>query len=128
MSLSHRVTEILEDLFDKTLNALIVKPISTTNKSSTNLVQVDTTVNGTTILSANANRVQVFIQNQSSQPVLIAFGENPSISNYSLILSGSSGTRVGDGGSYVTDTWKGEIKGIVENGTADITIFEEVVT
>jgi hypothetical protein len=131
MGLSQRVTELLERwLGDGEYLPQIApwfQPIPTTTKSPTVLVPVDTTANGTIIVDANPDRVSVFIQNQSSQPVLINFGDDVTTLKYCTILTGSSGLRIGDGGSYTSNSWKGSIKGLVEAETADVTIFEEVI-
>lgn len=127
MSLSHRVTEILEGVRDLTFSAFRMIPVTTSTKSATNLVTVDDTANGTEIVAANSNRIKLIIQNQDSQPVLLSFGENTSITSYSMVLSGASGVRTGDGGSYTAENWKGQIKGITEANSTVVSIFEEVV-
>ena len=102
-------------------------PIATTTKSATNLITVDDTVNGTEIVASNSSRIKVTLQNQDSQPVLVSFGENTSITSYSITLSGASGVRTGDGGSYIAENWKGQIKGLTEAGSTIVSVFEEVV-
>jgi len=127
MSLSHRVTEILEGVRDLTFKAFKMMPIPTTTKSATNLVTVDDTATGTEIVAANSSRIKLIIQNQDSQPVLLSFGENTSITSYSMVLSGASGVRTGDGGTYTAENWKGQIKGITEANSTVVSIFEEVI-
>ena len=102
-------------------------PVATSSKSATNLITVDTTATGTQIVAANANRIRLIIQNQTSQPVLLSFNENTSITSYSLVLSGTSGTRTGDDGTYTTESWKESIKGLTEANSSVLSIFEEVV-
>lgn len=127
MSLSHRVTEILEGVRDLTFKAFKMMPIPTITKSATNLVTVDDTATGTEIVAANSSRIKLIIQNQDSQPVLLSFGENTSITSYSMVLSGASGVRTGDGGTYTAENWKGQIKGITEANSTVVSIFEEVI-
>lgn len=127
MSLSHRVTELLENAINKIFNAMVTIPVPTTTKSSKILQEVDDTVDGTEIISSNPNRIFIFIQNQSTIPLLVNFEDDVSINNYCMILPGATSVRNGDGGTYTSDTWKGSIKGFVESGTVDVTIFEEVI-
>lgn len=128
MSLSHRVTEILEAVRNITFSAFEMIPVPTTSKSSTNLVTINDTEGGTSIVSANANRVRLIIQNQDSQAVLLSFDEDASVANYSMTLSGTSGVRTGDGGTYATESWKGSINGFTETGSTVLSIFEEVIS
>jgi len=119
MNVSHRNVEILDNFV----------PIS---KNSTNLVTVDTTTGGTTIVDSNQLRVGIIIQNQGTNPVLLSFGEDTSTTNYSLILPGASGVRLGDGGAFSDMDnnwiWKGSIKGIVESGSSIVSILEKTKT
>lgn len=127
MSLSHRVTEVLENVFFSNFNSFRVTNNKTNNKESTNLVTVDTTENGTTIVNANNDRIKILIQNQGIEPVLLSFGENTSITNYSLILAASSSIRIGDGGTYESCSWIDSIKGLTESGSSIVSIYEEVI-
>ena len=128
MSLSHRVTEILEGVRDLTFSAFKMMPIPADTKSATNLVSVDTTVGGTVILAANSNRISARIHNQDSQPVLISYEDTASIAVYSEMLAGASGVRTGDGGFLSYPEWKGQIRGITEAGSTVVSVFEKVVS
>lgn len=126
MCLSNRVTELLENSISKVFNAMKTIEVPTNNHICT-MVNVDDEVGGTLIVSANSNRVKLLVQNQSSQPVLINFSNTVSIGNYCMTLAGGSGSRLGDGGTFESSSWKGKIVGITESGTSTITVFEEVL-
>jgi len=104
-----------------------ISQIPTDEKSITNLVTVDDTAGGTLIVSASNDRIRLIIQNQDTQPVLLSFGEDTSTTSFSLVLSGASGVRTGDGGSFTTEAWKGQLKGLAETGSTIVSVFEEVV-
>lgn len=99
-----------------------------TSKSSTNLVSVDTTVNGVEIASSNINRAKISIQNTGTNAVLLAFDENVSSTNYSIVLAADNGIRLGEGGIFESSSWKGQVKGITEVDTTTVSVFEEVYT
>ena len=98
-----------------------------TGVSSVNLITIDTTENGVEIVGANSNRRNLIIQNQGNSPILLNFSDDVSITNYRMILPAASGIRSGDGGSFVTDIYKGNIKGITEADSSIISVFEEEV-
>ena len=79
----------------------------------------------TTLVSASTARLSLLLQNQGVVPVLIKLSTDVSTANYSFILSAASGVRTGDGGNYVSNTWKGLITGITETGTAVVSVLEE---
>lgn len=102
--------------------------IGTILKNPMNLITIDDTINGTTIVEKNPNRLSVLIHNQGVVPILISFGEeNTSINNYNLVVAGGSDFRYGDGGSFYTNTWRGKIKGFTESSSTIISILEETI-
>ena len=52
-------------------------------------------------------------------------GENISIFDYNFILAGGSEVRLGDGGSVIFESWKGQVKGITESNISNVSILEE---
>ena len=119
MGVSPRVGEVIENTI-------------TFTKNTTNIVEIDTTEGGTVILDANLNRVSLHIQNIGTIPILIAFGEDPTIDNFSINIPGGSGIRTGDGGAYEDNhpfyVFKGQIKGLVETSTTKVCILEKTKT
>jgi hypothetical protein len=118
-SSSVNVADMIETLYNNQ------KP--STSISSTDLVSVDTTSGGTVIVSANSSRRKIIIQNQGLVPVLLNFGDSVSVTSYRLILSPGSGVRVGDGASWESESYKGEIKGLTESSSANISVLEEEI-
>ena len=74
--------------------------------------------------SSNSNRVSIYIQNDGNVPLIISLGSSASITNRNYILNQATGTRTGDGGSFTETNWNGAIYGIVETGTAEVTVTE----
>lgn len=96
---------------------------SNTLSATPSLVNVTTTA--TTIVGANPNRLTVQIQNHGTVPVLLKIGGNPTTSDYHMILTPASATRLGDGGVYGTATSLLSIVGITESSTANVSVVEE---
>jgi hypothetical protein len=114
--------------WQKKFNDSNVNYRSTTSSSGSGVVTVDVTSGGTTIVAANSNRLRIVIQNTGIEPVLLKFDGNPSTTDYDLILGGDSGVRIGEGTVFQSETWKGAIKGITEELSTVISVFEEEIT
>jgi hypothetical protein len=108
---------------------VISRPIPSTGISSTTtLVTVDTTVGGTTIVSANSNRRKIVLRNNGTQPVLLKINGTPTTLDYNDVIAGGSSPRTGDGGVWGSETINLEIKGITESSTTIISVTEEEYT
>ena len=74
--------------------------------------------------SSNTNRISIYVQNDGNVPLIISLGSSASITNRNYVLNQATGTRTGDGGSFNETNWIGSIYGIVETGTAEVTVTE----
>ena len=123
-------TEYIENITQPLYVQLTNYEISIT-KNITNVVTVDDTVGGTVILAENSDRVSFEIQNEGMVNVFIAFGEDPTTSNYSKNIPSASLQKAGDGGELKDDhlfaPWKGSVKGITNpEETTTLVIFEKI--
>jgi len=124
MGLSNRVTELLEKWYNR------IASLSTRDEQSATLGDNDGVVSVTTastlIASANTDRLYISIKNDGNVQVAIKLGGEAELLSRNDILAIASGTRTGDGGVYDSKIWYGSIYGIVESGTADVTVTEIV--
>jgi hypothetical protein len=76
------------------------------------------------VLAANAARKAVIIVNTGLTVIKLALGgTNPTQTAYHVSLQPASAADAGDGGTFVSDTWTGEIRAIssIAGGTMVIT-------
>jgi hypothetical protein len=82
------------------------------------------TTTASTILAANANRLEAIVVNTSTVPILLGLGQTPTATAYDVALSACTVTNDGSGGVYVSDIWKGAIEGIVATGSGVAVVTE----
>jgi hypothetical protein len=111
----------------KISNSVMLDYLNVSTSENSGLVTVNTTEGGIQLAPANANRINIIMQNQGTIPILLKFGDSVSISDYNFIIPGGTGVRYGDGGSYSTETQKGKIMAITEATSTVISVFEEEV-
>ena len=89
---------------------------------------VTMTTDAATIVNANIDRLNLLLQNQSVVPILLKFGGTASSTAYNIILAAGSDLKIGDGGSYFSESWKGAISGITLTGSGDVSILEQNIS
>lgn len=80
--------------------------ISKTNKSSSISNSTVGTSNGT-VLGANKNRLELYVQNLADSPIYVKYGPNASSSSFNFLLAANTATNAGDGGTISDQGYTG---------------------
>jgi hypothetical protein len=62
-----------------------------------------------TVMWANSDREELFIQNLGTYPLFVKYGQSASLSNFNFILTSGSAVSVGDGGTLSDLNYAGEV-------------------
>jgi len=90
-----------------------------------NVVRVDDTVGGTTLVAAYAGRILLMVQNVGMAACYIRLGATASTANYHLILAAGIGLEDGTGGGLVLDAYTGVVSAICAAGLeTDLAVTE----
>ena len=89
---------------DKTLDNVSVSPIQSFSISN----YLPSGGNGT-ILNANQNRLELFVQNLATGTLYVKYGISASNSSFNFALAGNSYENAGDGGSISDQAYTGDI-------------------
>lgn len=87
---------------NKDLDNVSTSPIQSSTISNS-------TVSGTngTVLAANANRLELFVQNLATGALFVKYGTNASSSSFNFVLAGNTYANGGDGGSLSDQAYTG---------------------
>lgn len=82
---------------------------------STSPIQSSTISNSTisgsngTVLAANANRLELFVQNLATGALFVKYGADASSSSFNFVLAANSASNAGDGGSLSDQAYTGVV-------------------
>jgi len=77
-----------------------------TEKSSTISNSTPASSNGT-VLNANANRLELYVQNLATGALYVKYGADASNSSFNFVLAANTATNAGDGGSLSDQSYTG---------------------
>lgn len=100
---------------------VVTEPGSTTASACAN---TSVTSTSSSILSANTARREAIIVNTGVVTVYIGLGQTPSGTAYHVVLRPCAVAHDGSGGSFVTDTWKGQINAITASTSSNVSVTE----
>lgn len=114
------------------MKALVVtiSPNSPTNQSETvndpvGQVGPISATTPTLILQANPSRLEVLIQNTSTDVIFLILTQNKgSLTNFHIALAASSSANDGTGGIWISDLWKGPIYALSSTGAGTLAVTE----
>lgn len=82
---------------------------------STSPIQSSTISNSTisgsngTVLAANANRLELFVQNLATGTLFVKYGTSASNTSFNFVLAANTATNAGDGGSLSDQAYTGVV-------------------
>lgn len=87
---------------DKNLDNVSTSPIQSSSISNS-------TASGSngTVLAANENRLELFVQNLDTGILYVKYGTNASSSSFNFVLAGNTTANAGDGGSLSDQAYTG---------------------
>lgn len=89
---------------NKDLDNVSTSPIQSSTISNS-------TISGTngTVLGANANRLELFVQNLATGALFVKYGTNASNTSFNFVLAANTSASAGDGGSLSDQAYTGVV-------------------
>lgn len=101
---------------ETTLNNLLTQVIGNSRYGDTaTTTSIPVTSTSTAVISANTNRKELIIYNDSNRSVWLTFGVTATL---------NSGINLPSKGTWVETVYRGQVSGIVTTGTSDLRITE----
>jgi hypothetical protein len=82
-------------------------PVTAIQEKSSNISNFNSSETNGTVLSANSNRKELYIQNLATGNLYVKYGESASASSFNFILASNTSENAGDGGSLSDQGYTG---------------------